>query len=114
MTREERKERRRKIAARVAKGLSLEEVAAEFGMTTVTVLAAARENGLLKREKKTKRIDQFRVLKRLMEGAGLTEIGREFGVVPQSIQRIRDHAEAAGFDLPHYARGRRRRGRMIG
>lgn len=97
MTHKERFERRRQIAE-YARDHGKSKAASHFKVSLGTVVAACREHEIKPQEKgKASRTNTFMVLKRLMDGASLTEIGQEMGVSRQYVLIVKRRAESVGI-----------------
>ena len=79
----------------------------KFGVSRALAREAANEHGLASGPRRIAmaHVSAFAILKRLLDGGGLSELAAEFGVTPQAIHHIRSCAEDAGFTFPKLKRG---------
>lgn len=106
----DRAKRRKDISKALEKGISVSEVAKNFGVCISTVEISAKENSVVPvRDSRIQTIKPttFLILKKLLEGQGLQEIASEFGISRQSVHQTRLKAEEAGFTFPDLLKGRR-------
>jgi transposase-like protein len=109
--RQERAERRRKMAEEVKGGATLAEAAAKFGMSSAVARRACRDHGV--EIPKTERQPVPRTMQilaaLLYTKKGFARIAREFGVTRQRVEAISKAAAANGIKVPPRRRSSRSR-----
>jgi hypothetical protein len=105
MTHSERRQRRIAMAARVANGAAISDVAADSGVTTSAVYEAMRINRMSARFRCSLKLMQL--MQRLMQSAEpYSNIAPDFGIGPSWVAVIASRMRAAGFSVPHRPSGR--------
>lgn len=99
MTHVEQAERRKAIAEARAKGVSLADLARQFGVCCATIRYACRENAVELEDLRRRKKHPFEVLAKLKapDYASDAQVGRECGLSRERVGRIKERARKLGL-----------------
>lgn len=106
MTHDERRERRKRIAADAATGMTVAEICKKYGVGARTVHGAAAEYGTVLSPRRLPKVNTFYILRQLLRGGrSYADIAAEADLTTQRVLQIANRAREAGFEIVSHSPG---------